>query len=430
MSNNQKQPAKEQTEAVRRPRHIWLRRILTWSLVVAILFGLRWFLVDETLWRADVALEHRKTGKALTWLKWHRFLDSDHPRGHFLMGRALRRMGEYEESLKHLQKALDLHYSAEELRREQNLLWIETGKEDQVGDGWSTLFLNAGSDGPEISKGYVRMSLKKLAIANSVAVLDAWKKDFPDDAEPYVMYGQLHECFMNWRQAAEMYEEALQRSPMHSDALIGLGRVRMELKNYKEAEEVLQIAHSIGAGNKKLPYLLAECVLNLGRTEKAKTILDEQLQQGGNAGFIHKLLGSIALDNSDIPQALSHLEQAVKLRPSDAELRVDYAKALKLSGRNEEAKTENDFVKESNIPLIKLAKLTPKLIRDPNNVELRYEIAEITWKYKSRTDGAKWFRSLLQIDPGHLKTHQALVKHHEWTREEDKAAVHRKFLQE
>ena len=69
-----------------------------------------------------------------------------------------------------------------QLQREQSIALAQTRQFHELRDHWATLFEEAGSDGPEISEGYVTECLALFRLASANAVLDAWEKDFPGDA--------------------------------------------------------------------------------------------------------------------------------------------------------------------------------------------------------------------------------------------------------
>jgi heme-degrading monooxygenase HmoA len=83
-------------------------------------------------------------------------------------------------------------------------------------------------------------------------------------------------------------------------------------------------------------------------------------------------------------------------------------------------------VTDATRELLKLGPLVEQLVAQPDNVDLRYRVAVITWKWKSREDGEKWLRSVLEYDPHHAGTHATLVDHYEAANGPVRAESHRK----
>jgi Tfp pilus assembly protein PilF len=63
----------------------------------------------------------------------------------------------------------------------------------------------------------------------------------------------------------------------------------------------------------------------------------------------------------------------------------------------------------------------------PGDVEVRYDIGMTLLTYGSPEDGAKWLLTVLELQPDHKRTHQALAVYYESLGEWENAARHRQL---
>jgi Flp pilus assembly protein TadD len=203
----------------------------------------------------------------------------------------------------------------------------------------------------------------------------------------------------------------------------------MKQLKFPAAETVLRRAL---AGDPESPDIvapLAHCMLQQGRTDEAKALLEEALQRTPSHLGLLAETGRLHLELGELDQAVKYLSQVVSLQPENTELRYSLAQALRSLGKEDEAQQQFRLVDEGTRALLQLSKLTAQVVEDPSNVELRFKIASTTWKWKSRSDGEAWLRSVLEYDPTHKETHKLLAEHYERIGRKDKAEYHRKMAQ-
>ena len=147
-----------------------------------------------------------------------------------------------------------------------------------------------------------------------------------------------------------------------------------------------------------------------------------------NDSDVLSLLGRIEQKRGNHDSALDALEKAVSIRPIDSDARYALGKTLRILGREEDAKTHLDFVAESTRALLKLGQLTEKLVENPDDVDLRFQVGKLTWEWRSREVGEQWLRSVLEYDAAHAETHRILAKHYAAVGNSELAAEHQKLV--
>ena len=61
--------------------------------------------------------------------------------------------------------------------------------------------------------------------------------------------------------------------------------------------------------------------------------------------------------------------------------------------------------------LSEIRKLNGRLSQQPGDADLRYRLAELTWRWKSRREGLSWMRVVLRVDPAHAEAKRFLAEH-------------------
>ncbi len=420
--------------ARRRRARVLRHRLFGWKaqrlaavvVVLAAALVAAWAITFEVaMWRGYASLEARQHKRAMLWLRLADMLSSEKAELHYLLARCHRRLGEFESVKFHLTRAAEMGWPVAQLRREQWLALAQTGQYDQVKRYWPVLFENPGSDGPEICKAYVTAAFGLFRIKDALGVLDGWERDFPDDPEPHIMRGQLAATQFDWGQAVGHYSRALELAPDRTDARFGLAKALIKQGEIKKASEELRRVLREEPTNLAAKVSSAECMDKLGRRNNARKLLSQVLKKEPDNADALLAQGNLELASGQSRRALSRLQHAAKLRPESREVVYAYARALQAEGRADEARKHFEFVAEATPALLRRKRLVDRLLNSPDDVDLRFEIGALTWRYKSREDGVNWWRSLLLIDPDHRPTHAALAEHYALLGDRERAAHHR-----
>ncbi len=131
------------------------------------------------------------------------------------------------------------------------------------------------------------------------------------------MQGKLDE-------AAPHFREAIRRDPQYKDALLSLAALYEESKRVAEAAAIYAEFPENAAAQQRRTSLL----LSNQKYAEAKAQLEEIYQKSPTPAN-RKALASVYLQNQDLDKALPLLQTAVAEEPSNYELRMGYAHALR-----------------------------------------------------------------------------------------------------
>lgn len=383
--------------------------------------------VELALWRANVCLEAREHQAAWRWLRQVSWLRPRSAELHFLMARTNRRLERFADVEQELKRAAELGWPRQDLEREQWLAQAQTGQFQLMRQHWSELFRDARSDGPEISHAFVISALSRFQIQDALKVIAVWKTDYPNDPEPYFLEGRIAGVGLKWKEAEDAYRQAEVRAPERIDIQEGLIEALMKQLKFSEADTALQSLLRQDPDNFEAMVNLADCQVRLGELEQARETLDSVLKQEPDQYRALVLIGQLESAAGQPQQAVDALRRAVDQHPEDAEVRYLYGRALRAAGREAEAMPHLAFREQAREPLLRLNQATNELVANPANQKLRYEVAELTWRWKSHDEGATWLRSLLDFNPSHQAAHALLARHYELKHDTKKAEQHRQL---
>ena len=411
--------------AGRRTRWIGIGLTLLFALVLTTVLG-----DDFCRFVGKSHLDRRQHEQALRWLEAAAWFDWYHAETQFQLARVRRRLKQFDLFREHLGSARLLGWDRGQLQREQWIALAQTRQFHELRNHWATLFEEAGSDGPEISEGYVTDCLATFRLTSASVVLDAWEKDFPDDAGPYYMRGLIREASKNWTGAEQAYQQALLRAPSRADVRHHLANALMKQLRFEEAEPHLRRCLDERPGETETCVSAAECLHKLGQTGEARRILLARLDDAPRDLAVLRKLGEIELAVGRLAEALDCVKRALHIEAVSRDIRFQLATVLQRGGNLAAAQREFEYVDEASGPVLQLGRQVPDLVGDPKNVPLRFQVATTTWKYKSREDGAKWFHSVLGFDARHGPTHRALAQHYAIAGDLRRAQYHRSLAEE
>lgn len=411
--------------------HKLAMKVIVSLILLAAMAGTTWFLAGARLasWRADALLESRRHEAALAWINQSLSAGLDNADLHIQLARVHRRLGDTQAATEDLRLAASQGIDKQVLQREQLLLDLKQGRYPQQIEVWRELINTAGSDAPEICEAFVYFRLARFETTDALAILDAWQTDFPNDAQPRYLRGRLFNVIVRTNEAIQQFQEAAEIDPTRDDVLYELALLQMQLLAYTDAESSLCRCLAANADNLEARVLQARVWRKLGRTEAAQEALVSLVAQEPKLASALSELGALHLSQGNAGQAVEVLRRAIELEPVDREMRYLFAQALQRDGQADQAAHEYAFVKEAMAAAEALPKLLSDLAAEPGNIELRFQIAMINWKYQSRSVGLRWFQELLAIDPAHVPTHRALAEYYAERGDVERAEYHQRYAQ-
>lgn len=391
------------------------RRIVSIAVILSVVLAVA--IPEIAIHRAWWLVEQRRHDAAETWLTVASSLSPRRGIVHYLAARIARRQQRFTDLRHELIAARDWGWSVADLEREQWIALAQSGKVDEMEPHWSELFLEPGSDGPEICRAFVVAALKRSQIADARRVLKAWMSDYPADAAPHYLAATIHEVQREWADAERDYARALELGPADDDTVLaarkGLATAQMGRLRYTESLDAWSAVLGLMPDDETAMVGRAECLFALARIDEARDAVAAALATHAASVPARSLAGRIELAAGNPAAAAVQLAIAVESRPEDAELRYALGRSLRLSGREQDAEQHLAYRAEAEEPLARLRDLQNEIPARSWDADLRFAIGEITYRWKSRDEGLKWFRTALDVDPSHAPSLAAIASHEE-----------------
>jgi tetratricopeptide (TPR) repeat protein len=396
------------------------------ALPVAV-FWTPWLIAQYDLRQARAALQRFDTDSALPWLQRSERWEPGDAETHFLLARACRRKGQFDDMAKHLEEAGRLGFPAARIERERRLAVAQTGRVHDVYGYLPGMLASPDDDGPEICAAYVSGCCLSFDFGSANAVLDAWSADYPEQPEPHFRRGNLWYAQKEWVNAADAYSRCLELEPSRIKARLSLADCLLKMSEPEKAEPHFRRCLKEAPGNLEAWVGWGSCLLTLGRTEEARTALQHVVEASPGDFEARRQLGELELQLGRPQAALKWVEPLAEKWPEDTSVANVMAQGLQEIGKVEEAKPYWKAVRRNEELLSRLEELTREIKRNPTDVGLRYEIGTLLIRYRSREDGVGWLQSVLQYDPNHLGAHRALAEYYAKVGDAKLAEQHRRF---
>ena len=323
------------------------------ALTVICIIAVGWLSGLPAWWTRQCALtaySRRDYPNAWDWTQLSVRFAGNHPETEFLISRLERKRGHLDLAGKHLQRSAALGLERDRVRREELLVRARQGDIKGIIKDLYQLLIRHSEDGAEICDATVNGLLINGQIAEADSLIEQWMQAYPADPQPDYLRGRIAEFHRNLPNTEASYRKSLAKNPQYFAAAIGLGRVLSELNRWDDA---LQAYKTCLAFPDQDPARIgmARCLENLGHEEEAFQLLsqvagrprdelnDSLIQLGEQIEFdgFGFELGTLESKRGNHAAAVKWLQGAVDYNPRHREARYQLARALKSSGKSDEA---------------------------------------------------------------------------------------------
>ncbi len=376
--------------------------------------GISWnpLIIRYRLSKAKTALEARDAKKALVWLHANERIAPGHAENHFWLARAYRRLGRFKEVREHLESSLKQGYSKEMIKREQWLAFAQNGQLKEAEPHLAELLRDPKGDGREICEAFVSGYLLHNRNGRALQILNAWQKDFPQDAYPYFIRGKIWEGAGNNKKAIVNFRQALDRDSTLDEARLRVAMLLMGQHQYEEAGNLFQQCLKNDSDNPDILTGWSQWLTVMDRKNEAREVLSRALKIDPKHLKARTAMGQMELSSGNPEKALRWLMPLAKEVPHNRSVRYTLARALQRAGRAKEAEEHFKFAENAEAASTQIQSWIDQLQNDPDNVAIRYQIGSTLMKFGNPIEAVFWLRSVLEIDGQHQLAHQALADYY------------------
>ena len=368
---------------------------------------LPWF----AAWRTRTLLDLGQLDAAEGWLARSEWLGLEAGQANFYRATLASRRGQLDEAAGWLRSAAAAGYADDQIRRSQQVLLAQAGRFEDLGADWSDLLASPGADADGIYRGFIIYALACGLLDDAEKVAHRWLQQSPDRVDPYRFAGLIASVKTDWVAATYAYRGGLKREPRDQQLLAALADALSRQLKFADAAHVWQQLLDEKSDSVEAVVGLADSRSKLGDPTAAKQILDEHAGLVQTNAAALALCGRLCMEQGNVEEAVGWLQRAAERQPESTDIRRNLAQAYRLAGQPEAAAKLEPLIEEGEKALSEIRKITGRLSQQPRDVDLRYRLGELTWRWKSRREGINWMRVVLRIEPDHQAARAFLAEH-------------------
>jgi predicted Zn-dependent protease len=267
----------------------------------------------------------------------------------------------------------------------------------------------------EIAQELARVYLSTYRFPRAEAPLERWRELAPHDATPYLWRNEI-ESRKNPIEPATLiqnYMEALQRDPTLDKARLGLAeRLRQEHRLEEAQREFATYLARHGSDVEALDGA-GQTALEAEDVAAAVGLFGAAVAADPRDTTALKELAQINLRRGRFQEACKQLSRVAEIDRFDPDIHYTYARALKLSGDDARARAETELSMRLRNEHNDLEEIRSKLLKNPDDVEVRFQIARWFLDHGRDEEGLNWTKEILRQSPHHQSTHRLLAVYYD-----------------
>lgn len=350
---------------------------------------------------------------------------------HLLTAQTARRRDDYATAEEQLAACLEMAGMTEAVARERVLL---TAQQGDLAGVESSLRARADADDAEaaltleaLAKGYVNCFWQE----NALECLNRLLRRAPQHPQALLMRARLWEDRVRKgdkerdEDALRDYQAAVELGAGF-EARLGLARTLYRMGHPWESMLQYEGLRSSSADPEVL-FGLARCRYTLHEVDEARQLLDEILERQPTHAAALLERGRLARHAGEVDEAEKWLRRAVDAAPGyDCEAQRLLCMLLEEANQTEDARRCRAQLSEREAHVLRVERLTLQANREPHNVALRYDIARELMRLGREQDAVAALFFVLEQEPRHRPSHEALADYFERTGQHARAARHRR----
>ena len=210
-----------------------------------------------------------------------------------------------------------------------------------------------------------------------------------NDASAWKELGIIYFNRKNFTDAVKPLSRAAELLPEDFDCSYMLGASLVEDRKYSRAVAPLGHAQALNSHNTRVLELSVRCYRYLKETTTLSSLLNRWIEIDPKRYDIKMELGSILLDEKNVPEAIAVLQDAVKFIPSEARAHLLLARAYELQGKDS----------------LRLTHLKNALKFGPGNWETHFHLARYYLASNSLVKAESYLVKTIRLNPNHPQSH-------------------------
>jgi tetratricopeptide (TPR) repeat protein len=327
---------------------------------------------------------------------------------HFLMARTCRRAGELEGARAQLQEAKRLHWVQDQIRLEYLLIQAQTLMTPRLQLALRGYLAGGRTDETLVLEALANGCLQGNLLKDAYHWTSLWTSRHPDDWHARLWQGRVFSAARRHKRAAQEYQQLLDKVPDYLPGHLGLAESLLKTKRFEEALPHFERVLRVEPPDPHALLGLAHCQRAIGQPEVAQATVERLCD--GHPDYVPALAlrGQLELESDNPDKALLWFRRAYSLDANDWETNYGLAEALRMLGKEKEARRYARRSQALDEDQRLLGRLIDEVLTNPDDVSLRREISTTFLRLGNEQEGLRWLISALLADPGNQSTRKAL----------------------
>ncbi len=365
--------------------------------------------------QARRAIARAQFDRAIPLLDHWRALDPSSSEIPLLEAQARFEQGDFAPVGQLLDRAIWLGCPERPVFRLRALLLVKQGRFIEAEPILLNLLNEAQAPDPPLDEALTRVFLETYRLDQAVKMIKLWIRHAPRDARPYLWWTEVDRRIEIDNPAAMEghYRQALELDPGLARARLGLAETLRSMHQPREAAQEFE-RYLAQRPDDVMGYVgLARTALDDGDLETASSSIERAIKVDPNHPEVLKLRAVLEIRAGHDQAALALLDQAVKSAPLDVDSLYNQLLALTRLGRKQEAEQVRRRVTQLREDQLAVVRIRDRLIADPDNNDIRCEMARWMLAHGREDESIRWLRSILASRPGHPEATRILVEYHQ-----------------
>jgi tetratricopeptide (TPR) repeat protein len=340
--------------------------------------------------------------------------------------RLARQLDEAEEHLTVCERPGSDGHLDESVLRERALLQVQQGDFS----GYLEKVAPRGSDDPTLSADVLEALAHGYAATfydnGALACLRRLLEHDPKHGRALLLAGEIQMRATQYEEAAAYLEQAVRCSPHAQLPRRRLAECLLELGKLREAATHLDFVRDRNPDDADILYIQARLLVYTGQLEEAKKGLERILAADPNHAQALLERGQVEYRHGDPRKALAWFELAATLQPGKREVWQGLVHCHEALAQPEQAAKFREAADWLLRELGDMTRLELQHVQQPTGgVDFPLEMARRCERVHLFAKAAAWRIKVLQIDPQHQATHQALADYYDGSGQLHLAKRHR-----
>jgi tetratricopeptide (TPR) repeat protein len=266
----------------------------------------------------------------------------------------------------------------------------------------------------DVAKELARVYLSTYRLSQASEPLERWRALAPEDPRPYLWRNEIASRSDGMAGTViENYRAALERDPSLDEVRLRLADQLAKQSRFAEADEEYATCLRRNPRDAAALVGLGRGALRRGDFEDATRHFEAALAVDPRRPEALKELAQIDLRRGRHKDACARLAILTEVEPFDSDIRYSFAQALRLVGDDARSRAEGERAARLRQDNDRIDELRKVLLRQPGDVNTRYEVARWMLEHGHQSEGLEWAALILRAEPGHAPTHRLLAEHYQ-----------------